>query len=241
MPLESHWRDLELNALDADYLASLGGNELQRQVANPFLGQIKSGTLSASTIQRFRLLLPYPQYTGITQFRGSIGDSNYHALTVKVDKRFANGFSVLGSYTLSKQINNVPEHFIGTTSVSDATNLTRDRSLADYDTPQRLVISYIWELPFGKGRQGWLPALIGGWQLSGVTSFQSGVPLVITVPNAAPFPGLSSRAVRLRSGVLSAGQTRDHWFDTDAFRLPDAFTLGNDSRTQPDRWRICSR
>ncbi|MEK7830593.1 MAG: hypothetical protein AAB401_05865 [Acidobacteriota bacterium] len=102
------------------------------------------------------------------------------------------------------------------------------------DFKQRLVISYIWELPFGKGKQGWRDALIGGWQLSGVTSFQSGIPLVITVPNAAPFPGLSSRAVRLRSGALSEGQTRDHWFDTDAFRLPDAFTLGNDSRTQPD-------
>src|SRR5262249_42703260 len=69
------------------YLTSLGGTELQRQVANPFFGKISSGTLSSSTVQRYRLLLPYPQYTGITQFRATVGDSNYHALIVKVDKR----------------------------------------------------------------------------------------------------------------------------------------------------------
>lgn len=230
------WRDLELNPLDAEYLAR--GSALSAQVPNPFRGQITSGPLSAPTIEAFRLLLPYPQYLNINQFRTPVGDSIYHAMMVKVDKRFSAGFSILGSYTNGKLIDNVAERFAGRSGISDATDLSRDRSLGDFDVPHRLVISYIWELPFGRGHgfasSGLLSRIIGGFQLSGVTVFQSGFPVVITVPNAANFPGLSSRAVRLRSGQLSEGQTRDRYFDTTAFARPAAFTLGNDSRTQPE-------
>ena len=230
------WRDLELNALDAGYLSL--GSALRAQVPNPFFGQIATGVLSARTVERFRLLLPYPQYGNITQFRAQVGDSIYHALTVKVDKRFSHGFSVLGSYTNSKSIDNVTERFSGRSSTSNVNDLSRDRSVSESDVAQRLVVSYIFDLPFGAGRRfasdGVLAKIIGGFQFSGITVFQSGLPIVITVPNAAAFPGLNSRAVRLRSGRLSEGQTRDRYFDTSAFARPDAFTLGNDSRTQPD-------
>ena len=91
---------------------------------------------------------------------------------------------------------------------------------------------------FGPGQQhfhsGLLPTLIGAWQINGISSFQKGMPVVISAPNQSGLPGLTSRAVRLHSGVLASGQTRDHWFDTTAFTSAQQYTLGSDSRTEPD-------
>ena len=104
--------------------------------------------------------------------------------------------------------------------------------------PQRLVVTGIWQLPFGPGHSrfshGLLSAIVGAWQVNGILSLNSGFPMVITAPNVTNVTGLNSRAIRLRSGVLSAGQTRDRWFDTTAFLPANPYTLGNDSRTQPD-------
>ncbi|MEK7403851.1 MAG: carboxypeptidase-like regulatory domain-containing protein, partial [Acidobacteriota bacterium] len=230
------WQNRARNAAPASQLAL--GSELLRQATNPYFGKIQTGALSAPTVARRQLLVPFPHYVSISQFRDTVGDSVYHAFTVKVDKRFAQGFALLASYTASKLIDNTGEHFASRTSVTDPNNLRADRSLADYDMPQRLVISHVWELPFGRGRRfldrGALAQLAGGWQLNGITSFQSGFPIVISTPNVSNLPGLSSRAVRVRSGKLPQGQTPDRWFDTAAFAPAEPFTLGTDSRTQPD-------
>jgi hypothetical protein len=152
------------------------------QVVSEWRAQLYCGHMvfwrrTARTVERFRLLLPYPQYLNITQFRAQVGDSIYHALTVRVDKRFSSGFSILGSYTNSKLIDNVPERFGGRSSTSDVNDLSRDRSVSEFDVPQRLVISYIFDLPFGEERRfassGLLSKVIGGFQLSGITVFQS--------------------------------------------------------------------
>ena len=181
------------------------------------------------------MLLPFPQYSSITRFRATAGDSVYHAFTLRVDRRFAKGFSLLASYTASKLIDNTGEHFSSRTSVTNPNNLGADRSLADYDMPQRLVASCIWQLPFGPGQtrfnKGLIPTIVGAWQVNGILSFNAGFPMVITVPNVTNVTGLNSRAIRLRSGVLASGQTPDHWFDTTAFLPANPYTFGTDSRT----------
>ena len=111
--------------------------------------------------------------------------------------------------------------------------------MGDFDRPQILVANYIWELPFGPGRRwaasGLRSRLLGNWQLSGITTFGSGLPLVITGPNNTRLPGVSAVAVRHYSPKLPEGsQTLERWFDTSAFVAAPSFSIGNDSRTQPD-------
>jgi hypothetical protein len=233
---EHIWAEMRINAANPMYL--LMENATAQQTANPFYGKITTGTLSAATVAVRQLLLPYPQYTSITLHSYPAGDSNYHALTLKVDKRFSHGMTFLASYTAAKEIDNVAEHFSGRTAIANPYNLRQGRSVADYDVPQRLVASYIWQMPFGPGQarfnRGLLANIVGNWQINGVTSIQKGMPVVITGPNTANLPGLTSQADRLRSAVLSTGQTADRWFDTAAFASAPAYTLGSDSRTEPD-------
>jgi hypothetical protein len=233
---EHIWQDTPFNAANPKFLAL--GNATAQQTPNPFFGKITSGALSAATVAQRQLLLPYPQYTSITLHSYPVGDSCYHAFTLRVDKRFSRGFTLLASYTVSKEIDNVGEHFAGRTNISNPYDLRQNRSVADYDVPQRLVVSYVWQLPFGPGQPhfnaGMVSKLVGAWQVNGILAIQRGMPIVITGPNTANLPGLTSRAERLRSGALSGGQTRDHWFDTSAFVSAAAYTLGSDSRTEPD-------
>jgi hypothetical protein len=233
---EHLWQDTPYNAASPSNLAL--GTALAQQVPNPFYGEIATGTLSAPTVARSQLLLPFSQYTSITLHDYPVGDSIYHGFTLRADKRFSHGFTVLASYTASKEIDDVGEHFAGRTNITNPYNLRSNRSVADYDAPQRLVVSYVWQLPFGPGQarfnSGLAAKVIGAWQVNGITALQKGLPIVITGPNESNLPGLTSRANRLHSGVLASGQTPDHWFDTSAFVPAQPYTLGSDSRTEPD-------
>lgn len=233
---EHLWQNLASNTADPAALSL--GSALLSQVPNPYYGKVATGSLSAPTVARRQLLLAFPQYSSITLFRRPIGDSIYHAFTFRADRRFARRFSLLISYTASKLIDNTGEHFSSRTSVSNPRNLRADRSLADYDMPQRLVATYVWQLPFGPGQarfnKGVLAKVVGAWQVNGILSLNKGFPMVITAPNVTNLPGMSSRAIRLHSGVLAQGQTPDHWFDTAAFIPATPYTFGTDSRTQPD-------
>src|SRR5205823_8597101 len=83
-------------------------------------------------------------------------------------------------------------------------------------------------------RTGIVSKVVGAWQVNGIMAIQRGMPIVISGPNTANLPGLTSRADRLRSGAHGSGRTRDHWFDTSAFVSAAAYSLGSDSRTEPD-------
>src|SRR6185295_3642374 len=89
----------QLNQLPAQYLSL--GTQLTRQVANPFAGIITVGSLAAPTVQQGQLLLPYPQYTGVSIISASNRDSNYHAMQMKIEKRMRGGATILAAYTVS--------------------------------------------------------------------------------------------------------------------------------------------
>src|SRR5260370_33228938 len=80
------------------------GNALLPSVPNPFFGAIQTGPLSGSTVPRQQLLRPYPQYNSVFGGWSSLGDSIYHAFALKIEKRFSQGFSLLGAHTVSKTI-----------------------------------------------------------------------------------------------------------------------------------------
>lgn len=165
-----------------------------------------------------------------TAVGASIGNSIYHSLQLKVQKRFARGYYALASYTLSKNIGDIDTNFsnavpgVGNLSqAQDARNLRADRGLSDTDVPQRLVLSYGWELPWWKKRR------LGGWQISGITTFSSGNPFDVLNQPSTLNTGTAQRADRLADGRLE-DWTLNRYFDLAAFRSPAPYTFGNAGR-----------
>jgi hypothetical protein len=231
------WNDQQINVPATSVLSQ--GNALLQQVTNPFYGQITNGTLSSKTVQAVQLIRPFPQYTGVSQKRAPGGDSTYHAFYAKVDKSFSHKYSVLATYTWSKLIDNVPERFGGTSSVSDPNNLRSARALGDFDSPHVFTVAHIIHLPFGKNERylnrGPAAYILGGWQLNGILRAQSGYPLSITPPNQTSVSGFTSYTDKLHSGRPADGKrSLDAWFDTSAFQIPKPFSLGNGSRNESD-------
>lgn len=238
-----------LNQLADQYLSL--GTRLQQQVPNPFLGLIPSvnGTLGAATVAYGQLLRPYPQYTGVTETNNGNRDTIYHSMAVKVQKRFRSGGTILGAYTWSKFIGNVEsgmtwlEYSIA--GIQNNNNLKGERSISSFDTPHRLIISYVVDLPFGEGRK-WLTGgngvarkVVSGWGLNGVSTFQSGFPLGFgTSSNLTNSFGGGSRPNVIGGCDKSVpGSSQDRlskWFNTSCFVAPPAFTFGNESRTDPN-------
>lgn len=219
-------------------------------VDNPFYGVITDprSSLSQRQVTRNQLLRAFPQYTGVSSGRKSGGTSEYHGMTLRADKRFSHGLSLLVAYTFSKLMDDASStvSWIGPIANSrlDHTNRALEWSLSSMDVSSRFVASWVYELPFGSGRRfasgatGIWDFLISGWQVNGIVTLARGTPLFITgVPNnTGIFSG--QRAVREdRSAKLSGGTTDERlnqWFDTSVFSLPEPFTFGNVSRTLPD-------
>ncbi|MEJ7608297.1 MAG: hypothetical protein WKF37_19020 [Bryobacteraceae bacterium] len=240
--------DQQLNQLPPEFMAL--GSRLQEQVTNPFFGQVSLGTLAQPRVAYGQLLRPYPQYTGFAMKNPTNRNSIYHSAQLKLEKRFGAGGSILGAYTWSKLISDTDtitgwlEPGGGAGGVQDNYNLRAERSLALYDTPHRAVISYIVDLPFGKGQRfgtnvtGFTDKLVSGWGVNGVTTFQSGNPLPISVAvNTSNSFGGGQRPNRTGQPANLDGSAQSRlgqWFNTAAFSLPAPFTFGNSSRTMPD-------
>lgn len=123
---------------------------------------------------------PLSAYGAIPLLESS-GNSIYHALLSRLERRFSDGLSFLASYTFGHAI----DDSTGRNVTQDARNLRADRGNSDFDARHRLAVSYIYELPFGRGKplgKNWgqaLNAVLGGWELSGIGTFQSGQPIFV--------------------------------------------------------------
>jgi hypothetical protein len=223
------------------------GNTLSTQVPNPFYGKITSSScgLNNPTIQQGHLLQPFPQFCGLSESQAPEGDSYYNALLIDYNHRFSKGLNMLVSYTFSKFIDDTGGTadwaYRGDSSYGyrDSYNLKLDKSLDGTDQPHSLVVNYIYELPVGRGKQfashinRATDAVIGGWQISGITTAKSGVPLSVTGggntnewgggqrPDQVGDPNKISHRVIGNKGV---------WFNTAAFVAPQPYSLGNTPR-----------
>jgi outer membrane receptor protein involved in Fe transport len=217
------------------------GSRLLEQVENPFFGKIRSGALSARTVQRRQLLRPFPHYQQILAVRRPYGDASYQSMTASLRKSYSKGHLFSVGYTLSKLIASTAE---SNTWVIGPSNALYDhkynRGLDANDTPHRLVISHVWDLPAGYGHssfnKGVLARVLGNWQFSGITVLQAGRPILISAPDNTglfEFAYTNGRADRLRTGVIN-DRSKTRWFDTGAFRPAAAFTVPTDSLSQPD-------
>jgi hypothetical protein len=109
----------------------------------------------------------------------SNGLSDSHEFQLTIDKRFSHGFNVRTAYTLSKTIDTLSGFCSRSGQSTNPLNYRQDRGLADFDTPQRLVISGLWELPLDKpfrNSGGFLKKLTQGWETAAVAEFQAGNP-----------------------------------------------------------------
>jgi len=224
---------LNLNQLDPSQMAL--GSALNQLVPNPFFGIVNSGVLVSPQVSRAQLLRPYPQFTDIIPLTATGSSSIYHALQLSVQRRMSAGLMLAGSYAWSKAIEEGESH-------QDSYDIGASRSVASYDIPHRLVLSALYEVPFGRGRRFGastplaLDAVLGGWQINGIVTIQSGTPLTISANNTA---GLFNPVTRANWNGQDPrlDTTREdrlqRWFDTAAFSQPAAFTFGNAGATFP--------
>jgi len=227
--------DTNINQLTAEQLSM--GSALLANVPNPYFGIIpRSSSLGNPTISQAQLLKPYPQFTNVTLFRNNVGTTNYNAFQVKVEQRLARGLSVIAHYTRSKLIDEASSVFdaaiiTGPTAnypVADSYNRKLERDVSTGDMPNVFVTGATWDLPIAKQHR-----YLGGWQLTGMMTLQSGVPLALTqITNFNAFAGFGTqRPNRIADPELSpADRSTSKWFDTDAFTVAPQFTLGNSSR-----------
>ncbi len=237
----------QLNQLPVEFLSQ--GTRLQEQVTNPFFGIITAGPLAARTVARGQLLRPFPQFNGVTQASIANRDSIYHSMQLKVERRFRAGGSLLGAYTWAKFISNTDTltgwlEASGPGGVQNNYDLSRERSLSSFDVPHRLVISYVLDLPFGRGQKflggvsGPADKLLSGWGVNGIYTAQSGFPLRFgTAVNLTNSFGGGSRpnvVAGCDPQLSGSAQSRlNRWFDTSCYAQPAAFTFGSASRVDP--------
>jgi hypothetical protein len=146
---------------------------------------------------------PFPQYGRVIDILESEGESEYNALQLKIDRRFSQGFQFGASYTFSKLITNASEDILGGSPLNDVLQNPYDldglKTESPTHSPHVFVTNFLAELPFGKGRRfidkgGFINALVGGFQVSGIFRIQQGTPLVFSIDpdpnsNSANVPG----------------------------------------------------
>lgn len=225
---------MDLNQLDPQYLSL--GSALNQRVANPFYGIVNNGVHLSPTIARGQLLRPYPQFTNIVPLYDAGSNSIYHSSQNTFKRRFSHGFLFEGSYTWAKLIDTGDSH-------QNTYDVAASRALAGHDVAHRFVTSLLYDLPIGSGRalntgdSRFMTALLGGWQINGILTYQSGTPLALSASNTS---GLFAPRTQPNNNGVSGrktGRVQDRlnaYFNPSVFSQPAAFTLGNVARYLPD-------
>src|SRR5262245_59510906 len=180
----------------------------------------------------------FPQFGDIQYLENRVL-SSYNSLQVRVEKRYSKGLTFLGSYTWGKALTLSPDHLstsgvgagvdVGTfKEPQNPNNLRAERGLAEFDIKHRAVASYVWEVPFGKGRAYGKSAgtladlLLGGWNVTGIHTFQSGLGLTAMQSGGGVLDLGSERRGRPNLiGDVKGPETIDQWFNKAAFAPTD--------------------
>ncbi len=241
----------QMNQLPDQY-DSLGG-QLLSSVSNPFYGVLPPtvGALGQPKVLLGQLLLPFPQFQSVVGAWNQDRSSWYNGLLASYQKRFHGGGTLLASYSFQKMTSDTDSLFGFFLDQQygwpqDYNNPKGDWSEVGFDIPQRLVISYVWDLPIGQHQSflanvhGTSGKLISGWTLNGITTFQSGWPLEFNALSTVlsrsfgaggPRPDVVPGCKRKISG--SPGSRLNEWFNTSCYDQPSQYGFGDLSRTDP--------
>jgi hypothetical protein len=188
------------------------------------------------TLQSRRLLQPVSNLSNMLQCDPR-NRSTFHAGTLKVQQRFSDGLQFLVSYTYGKSLDYGGAAASGGGAVGGGqtiTDIDAWHGPSGYDTRHRAVVSYVYQLPFGQGRRwmsdagGVLEGIIGGWQLSGITTMTTGRPFTVFLQSGVN-NGAPSWPNRIGSGKLD-NPSVDMWFNPADFVAPPPNTYGDSGR-----------
>lgn len=222
---------------------------LPPEVGNPnhsatFRSQCPPGTYpdKCSPIQdRVR----YKNFIRNTFANANILQSTYHAMTVKLDKRFAHGVQGLVSFTWSRAIDQFSEiqnvgGAISSIAQYGAHRFDLERGPANFDQTRRLVTSFLWELPFGRGKRfalenSRLRHVLGGWQFNGIATLADGTPFTVGCfcgDRSQTGNIFNTQRMNTTGNPLPEGfeRTLTRQFDTSVFVVPPLGTLGTSGR-----------
>ncbi len=198
---------------------------LSALVTNPFMNLMPGTSMNGSTVSRSQLLIPFPQFTGVTANALNSASSFFHSMDVRLEKRFSHGLSLLANYTYSK--------LIAEDNWRNATDTAPEKRVAADDRPQRFVASGSYSVPFGPGRAVDLHSrlfnrLAGGWIINAIYTNQIGAPLSWGT-NLMYFGGplhMKPHPENLDAPV----------FDTTRFNTNSATQLGSNINAFPSRF-----
>ena len=224
--------------LDIGFLGTFG-HDLTATVPQS-INQVPTAELGPGNLQSLR---PFPQFSNVQILGADIGRSDYRGLNIGLDRRLTNGLQFKVNYTWSIFLDNLDARSeVGNgVAFTNYYNQANDWGLSSNDLRHRLVVSTIYELPFGRGKlfqpsNRILEGAIGGWSLGSIIEVHTGPPLNISEltnntnsysdgvrPNVVGNPDIS--------GSRTRAQELAEWFNTSAFAAPAAYTFGNAGRT----------
>jgi hypothetical protein len=252
--------DSFINQAEQQYVANPKGTPTIAQSVATYPFSISlPGNLGPGHLIQGQLDRPYPEYGGLNlQGYGCCG-SSYNSLQATLTKRFGGGGTLLAAYTWAKLMSNTDTLTSwleggatgGVGSVQDWNNLRNEWSVSSQNVPQRFVLSYVLDLPFGHGKRylsnwsGFTEKVISGWGIDGTTTFQTGFPLKISEANGTQLSALGLGIGTLRPDVLAGCHESNSgsdtsrlgghfgpntWFNTSCFVAPPEYGFGTEPR-----------
>jgi hypothetical protein len=219
---------------DIGYVGSKGTNLTAAFDGNRPI-QIVTPTATTPSITSRR---PFQGFDAISTVK-SIGNSTYHSLQMKGERRVGRGLSALTAYTWSKSLSNADISSVGGGSflgaIQDYNDLRGSRSPSAFDVSHRFSLAFIYDVPLFTSARGLARTLLGGWQIGSIVTEQTGFAAALSTVVDTTGTGIASRpdAVAGQSAMLPGGQrTRDRWFNTSAFALPQPGRFGTSAREQ---------
>ncbi len=208
------------NSVTFDQYRTNGANLTGTTVRNPFAGLLPGSSLNGATMTLQQSLLPYPQFTGITETGRSIGTARYDSLLIRLEKRLSAGLTVLFTGTLSRS--RTYSTYLNSGMDSIGQFITRDGGTP----PWQYNLSSTYNLPFFRNSGGLTRAMLGGWQLSGIVSWFPGGIIGIGGANSTGIdPGISN-------------PTYNRWFNTCTFNNNTGRRQSCASDSEPVAWTV---
>jgi len=217
--------------VQGSYVAVLGRHVSTTQQMNP--AEFRAGQSTARNIEERRIF--FPQF-GSVQGYATDGNSDYHGLQAVVSRRFSKGYSFSLGYAFAKAIDETStSESADSWFAQDPNDRRGSRGLSDFDTRHRVVVSGIWELPFLSKSTGLVSRVLGGWQLSGLGTMQTGFPVNVTAGRDNSLRGVGrDRPDLVGDPKLPSGRSKDEqlqrWFNTSVFRASQPGLYGTAGR-----------
>src|SRR5215813_13338900 len=223
--IQREW--LANTTIEVDYVGSHSTHLFREVDGNPPQPALVAANLAAGTPpsrltgQRLWFGGPGLQSTNNNAFfqaflQKSIANATYHGLQVKVSQKMWHGLQIGGSYTFSHAMDDASDPLTPAAGnrgfPRNSFNLKAERGNSDFDIRHRGVINYLYELPFGHGKarlsQGFIGKALEGWQISGITTFQTGIPYDIFGNRDNQHTGLSDRAELISTAKQPSGSPK---------------------------------